>query len=197
MSIKVIPDPTRPLPDDFDPEEPTTFQERVRIAAATAKRLLEAGAEIPVSTRDKEEAEDIFTAFTNPSKKNPPVNKVHQVLNTPASVRHLYMMLSEYDHQVVQEAVQLRRYVTNKLIEDTNLTDPRHRLRALELLGKISDVGLFSDKTEITVKNVSQEELEQQIKSKLFKILSNNVKDVGDGDVIDAEFGENTPEDSK
>lgn len=197
MSIKVIPDPTRPLPDDFDSEEPTSFQERVRIAAATAKRLLEAGAEIPVATQDKKEAEAIFQAYTNPEQKNPPSNKVQQVLNTPASVQHLYMMLSEYDHQVVQEAVQLRRYVTNKLLEDTNLTDPRHRLRALELLGKISDVGLFSDKTEITVKNVTQEELEQQIRSKLFKILSSNAKDVDESDIIEAEFGNVTPEDLK
>lgn len=197
MSIKVRPDPTKPLPDDFESEEPTTFAERVRVAAATAKMLLEAGAEIPVATQDKKEAEEIFQAYTNPEHKNPSPNKVQQVLNTPASVQHLYMMLSEYDHQVVQEAVQLRRYVTNKLLEDTNLTDPRHRLRALELLGKISDVGLFSDKTEITVKNVTQEELEQQIRSKLFKILSSNAQDVDEADIIEAEFGNVTPEDLK
>lgn len=197
MSIKVRPDPTRPLPDDFESEEPKTFAERVKVAAATAKMLLEAGAEIPVATQDKREAEEIFQAYTNPEQKNPPANKVQQVLNTPASVQHLYMMLSEYDHQVVQEAVQLRRYVTNKLLEDTNLTDPRHRLRALELLGKISDVGLFSDKTEITVKNVSQEDLEQQIRSKLFKILSSNATDVDEADIIEAEFGNVTPEDLK
>jgi hypothetical protein len=65
----------------------------------------------------------------------------------------------------------LRRFVTNKLIEDSGLSDPRHRLKALELLGKISDVGLFSEKTEITVKNLSPDDLETQIKSKLYKIL--------------------------
>jgi flagellar basal body-associated protein FliL len=63
------------------------------------------------------------------------------------------------------------------------------------LLGKISDVGLFSDKTEITVKNVTAEDLEAQIKSKLFKILGNNqpvkeVKDAFEGEIIDM-----TPED--
>jgi hypothetical protein len=197
MSMKVIPDPTKPLPDDFESEEPTTFAERVKVAAATAKRLLEAGAEIPVSTQEKKEAEEVFKAYTDPETKNPAPPVVNKYLNTPATVQHLYMMLSDYDHQVVQEAVQLRRYVTNKLIEDTNLTDPRHRLRALELLGKISDVGLFSDKTEIVVKNVTQEELEQQIRSKLFKILSSNAKDVDESDIIEAEFGNITPDDLK
>jgi hypothetical protein len=65
----------------------------------------------------------------------------------------------------------LRRFITNKLIEDAGLADPRHRLKALELLGKISDVGLFAEKTEITVKNLTNEDLELQIKSKLYKIL--------------------------
>jgi hypothetical protein len=54
---------------------------------------------------------------------------------------------------------------------DAGLSDPRHRLKALELLGKISDVGLFSEKTEITVKNLSQTDLESEIKAKLYKIL--------------------------
>jgi hypothetical protein len=197
MSIKVIPDPTRPLPDDFDSQEPTSFAERVKIAAATAKRLLEAGAEIPVSTQEKKEAEVVFKAFTDPDQNNPEPKAVNKYLNTPATVRHLYMMLSEYDHQVVQDAIQLRRYVTNKLIEDTNLSDPRHRLRALELLGKISDVGLFSDKTEITVKNVTQEDLEKQIRLKLFKILGNNATVMDESKIIDMEIDTLTPEDLK
>jgi hypothetical protein len=197
MSIKVIPDPTKPLPDDYESEEPTTFAERVKIAAATAKRLLEAGAEIPVSTKEKQEAEEVFKAFTDPETKNPEPKAVNKYLNTPATVQHLYMMLSEYDHQVVQEAVQLRRYVTNKLLEDTNLADPRHRLRALELLGKVSDVGLFSEKTEIVVKNVSAEELEAQIRSKLFKILGNTGPVRDESNIIDAEIMPLTPEDLK
>lgn len=197
MSIKVIPDPTKPLPDDFESQEPTTFAERVKVAAATAKRLLEAGAEIPVSTQEKKEAEEVFKAFTDPEQKNPEPKAVNKYLNTPATVQHLYMMLSDYDHQVVQDAIQLRRYITNKLIEDTNLSDPRHRLRALELLGKISDVGLFSDKTEITVKNVTQEDLETQIRSKLFKILGNNATVVDESDIIDVEINSLTPDDLK
>jgi len=33
--------------------------------------------------------------------------------------------------------------------------DTKHELRALELLGKISDVGLFAEKTEINVNHYS------------------------------------------
>jgi len=188
MSIKVVPESNKPLPDDFAPEEPTSYQDRVRIAAATAKRLLDHGAKIPVSTQEKVEAEQVFKAFTDPEHEKPDLAATRKYLNTPATVQHLYMMLSEYDHKVVEEAVQLRRYITNKLLEDTNLPDPRHRLRALELLGKVSDVGLFADKTEITVKNVSADDLQEQIRSKLHKLLSNS-KDVTDeSDIIEAEI---------
>lgn len=171
MALKIIPDTNKPLPDDFEAEEPTTLDGKVKVVAATAKVLVDAGAEIPVSSQEKQEAAEIFKQFTDPEAKNTLNASVNKALQTPATVQHLYMMLSDYDHQVVEEAVQLRRFVTNKLIEDAGLSDPRHRLKALELLGKISDVGLFSEKTEITVKNLSQDDLQAQIKNKLFKIL--------------------------
>ena len=171
MALKIIPETNKPLPDDFESEEPTTLDGKVKVVAATAKVLVDAGADIPVSSQEKQEAANIFKQFTDPEAKNTLNASVNKALSTPATVQHLFMMLSDYDHQVVQEAVQLRRFVTNKLIEDAGLTDPRHRLKALELLGKISDVGLFSEKTEITVKNLSQEDLEAQIKAKMYKIL--------------------------
>lgn len=186
MAITIIPTTNIPLPDDFESEEPKSFDQKVKVAAATAKVLVDAGAEIPVSTQEKKEASDLFKEFTNPEHKTAVNASVNKALQTPATVQHLYMMLSDYDHQVVQEAVQLRRFVTNKLIEDAGLTDPRHRLKALELLGKISDVGLFSEKTEITVKNLSQEDLETQIKSKLYKILGKTAAIDTSFEIIDA-----------
>jgi len=171
MAITIIPTANKPLPDDFDSEEPTIDAIRIKVAAATMKVLNEAGSEIPVSSAEKKEAEEIFKNFTNPESTEKITTAQNKSLSVPATVQHLYAMLSDYDHQVVQEAVQLRRFVTNKLIEDAGLADPRHRLKALELLGKISDVGLFAEKTEITVKNLTNEDLEMQIKSKLYKIL--------------------------
>ena len=171
MAITIIPTTNKPLPDDFDSEEPTIDAIRIKVAAATMKVLNEAGANIPVSSAEKKEAEAIFKNFTNPESTDKITAEQNKSLSVPATVQHLYAMLSNYDHQVVQEAVQLRRFITNKLIEDAGLADPRHRLKALELLGKISDVGLFAEKTEITVKNLTNEDLELQIKSKLYKIL--------------------------
>jgi hypothetical protein len=186
MALKIIPETNKPLPDDFESEEPTTFDKKVKVAAATAKVLVEGGADIPVSSQEKQEAAEIFKEFTNPDSEAKANATITKALQVPATVQHLFMMLSDYDHQVVQEAVQLRRFVTNKLIEDAGLSDPRHRLKALELLGKISDVGLFSEKTEITVKNLSQEDLQTQIKNKLFKILGKTAAIDTSFEIIDA-----------
>ena len=193
MSLKITPEANKPLPDDFDSEEPSAFVTKVKVAAATAKVLLEAGAEIPISSQEKAQASDIFKAYTDPNATPPSVGT--KILNTPATVAHLVAMLSDYDHQVVEEAVQLRRYVTNKLIEETSLPNPAHRIKALELLGKISDVGLFTEKTEVTIKNAGVEDLESQIRGKLFKILNASQTIDAPYQVIEKEMGEFNPQD--
>ena len=189
MPLTIVPEKDIPLPDDFEAQEPTTLNTKVKVAASTAKVLVEGGAEIPVSTPEKIEAEELFKVFTDPEQKVMVIAAVNKSLSTPATVKHLYAMLSDYDHQVVQEAVQLRRFVTNKLIEDTGLNDPRHRLKALELLGKISDVGLFSEKTEVIVKHATTEELEKQIRTKLSKIINAEKTINTSFEVIDDEMG--------
>ena len=148
-----------------------------------------------VTEKDKKEAEDVFKAFTDPNSTQTATSAINKALSVPSTVQHLYAMLQDYDHQVIDEAVQLRRFVTNKLIEDSGHTDARHRLKALELLGKISDVGLFTDKTEITIKSGSIDNLEDQIRSKLFKILGTNLAVDTSFEVIDAEMGEIKPDD--
>lgn len=189
MPLTVTPEYNKPLPDDFEEEKPTTFAAKVKVASATAKVLMDAGAEIPTSTQEKVDAQGLFQAYTNPEANNKLNAVTNKHLQTPATVQHLYQMINDYDHQVVDEAVQLRRFITNKLIEDTGHTDARHRLRALELLGKISDVGLFSDKTEISVKHSSTEDLESQIKAKIYKLLGENKTIDSSFERIDEEIG--------
>jgi hypothetical protein len=92
-------------------------------------------------------------------------------------VVYLQSLLSEYDQVVIKSAQQLRTYVTNKLIIDSANADPRIRLKSLEMLGKISDVGLFTDKTEITMRHRPTEELEQMLRERLTKVLEAEVVD--------------------
>jgi hypothetical protein len=90
---------------------------------------------------------------------------------------YLQSLLSEYDQVVVKSAQQLRTYVTNRLLRETDNPDARIRMKSLELLGKISDVGLFTDKTEITMRHRPTEELEQLLRERLTKVLEAEVVD--------------------
>ena len=61
--------------------------------------------------------------------------------------------------------------------EATNMdNNSASRIRALELMGKAHMVGLFADKIEIKSENINMtaDELEDQLKDKLQKLLGNN-----------------------
>ena len=87
-------------------------------------------------------------------------------------------LLTNYDGEVVKDATQLRTYVTHRLVEVSNCGDIKHELKALELLGKIPEVGLFSERTEITVTHKTSDELAEAIRGKIQRLLSSDVIDV-------------------
>jgi hypothetical protein len=98
--------------------------------------------------------------------------------------------------------MQIRLLVTNKLIIDSDSPDDRTRLRALEMLGKITDVGLFTEKSEVTINHRSTADLVDSIRNKLHKLMHpEDVTDVKAVEVngtaidVDKELGleENTP----
>ena len=99
------------------------------------------------------------------------------MLNTPEGAIYVNSILSQYDMEVVKDARRLRNYVTNKLIIEAENPDARVRMRSLELLGKISDVGLFTERTEITVNNRSTVELENNLREKLRRLKEGDVSD--------------------
>jgi hypothetical protein len=93
----------------------------------------------------------------------------------PGVVAHLGALLNEYDKTIVQSAGQLRTYITNRLLVESDNKDARIRMKALEMLGKISDVGLFTDKTEITMRHRPTEELEQMLRERLTRVIEAEV----------------------
>jgi hypothetical protein len=196
MPLHVTPQSGIPLPDDFSSEEPKAFSSRAKVAVKTAEVLVEAGAEIKVAETNKDTAVDMFKMLTDAENQPTPTQAATtQALTDPATVAHLMVMMRDYDHQVVEDAVQLRRFITNKLIEETTKENATNRIKALELLGKISDVGLFTEKTEITVKDASMDDLQTQIRSKLLKILGKSKVIDASYEVIEKEMGTLTPED--
>jgi hypothetical protein len=83
-------------------------------------------------------------------------------------------MLREYNNPIVADAAELRLVVTNKLLDLAGCGDPRIEIKATEMLGKISDVGLFSEKTEITVTYNNVADIDEAIKDKIRKMMKLN-----------------------
>lgn len=106
-----------------------------------------------------------------PMQKKDAAQAAKELTSTPEGATYVDALLTQYDMEVVHDAKRLRNYVTNKLILETQDLDPRIRLKALELLGKVSDVGLFTERTEITVNNRSTVELENTLRDKLRRLM--------------------------
>ena len=119
----------------------------------------------------KEAAQKAFHDFAanvpDPVKKTTLANA-----KTPESVKRIVGMLSSYDWQFVEESQRIRGFIVTKLLEEAEEhPDAKVRLRALELLGKVTDVGLFSERIEVKKTDISDADLDAQIRAKLEKFI--------------------------
>lgn len=192
-TMVLTPDFGVPLPDKID--YPDLFQ-RAKAACATAEYLGEHGVDVEVNQEAKDIAAAIVTAYAqDPDKTDKTITPQNLATLTPAAVIEVNNVLQEFSHPVVKHAIQLRYLVTNKLIIETNNSNPHIRLRALEMLGKFAEVGLFVDRQEITITHQSTDDLKKKLREKLDLLMKNNddaedVVEIG-GNVIDvrAELG--------
>ena len=84
---------------------------------------------------------------------------------------------------------EVRAFVTTKLLEEADNDDGRTRIKALELLGKIGEVGLFVEKKEVIHKNYKEEDLDKILEEKLHLLLAENSID-GEVTKLDEEVQE-------
>lgn len=81
-------------------------------------------------------------------------------------------MLTAYDWAFVEQAKELRGYCVSQLVEETKHPDAKVRLRAVELLGKVSEIALFTERVEIKKTELSDAELQAEIDRRLGKYES-------------------------
>ena len=157
------------MPPDDMPH--AILRERAEAACKTIYELAEHGlpseAMVP-HAEDSKLVEELITAFAQDE------GKASQSLSTqafsnlrPAVILQIDESLTEFSHAVVKNAIQIRHFVTNKLLLEASNPNANVRIRALELLGKISDVGLFTERSEVTVTHRSTEDLRQSLRDKL------------------------------
>jgi hypothetical protein len=141
----------------------------------TTELLAGFGLEIEDTSSDDVKAADLLHRYAeDPAKAARSANK-DLAVHTPASVLQVKALLREFAHPVVETATEIRNLVVNKLLIESDNPDPRIRLKAVELLGKISDVSLFTEKSEVTVTHQTTADLKEKLRERLAKMANPRV----------------------
>ena len=148
--------------------------EEVLSAQYNTAELLDALGIKPDDEVDKQNqvvaAREAFSAMTTTATDEETKTKLVQ-LKTPEAVRHLTGMLAAYDWEFVEMAKELRGYTVAKLVEETKSPNANIRLKALGLLGKVTEVGLFTEKIEVKKTDLTEDEIDRKLKEKLAKFM--------------------------
>jgi hypothetical protein len=161
------------------PDNPTSlaFRDRVEAACNTARILEEQGIGISPDDNDMDIAAKLSLAYAeNEAVTEAKCTDDKMSLITPGTFMLVEDIIKTYSMSVVKSSQEIRNFVTNKLLLETESNDSKIRLKALELLGKISDVGLFSDKTEVTITHQSTKDLRENLRKRLLELQANTIE---------------------
>lgn len=199
MPIVIQPETGIPFPFDTQPEEISEWRDKARAAVETIKEIISLGGSVEITEDDRAAARQVATG-------NAPLKITEK---NSAQLLHLEAILSEYDRDLLNASTRLRTYVTNKLLLETVDEDAKVRLKALELLGKTSGVGLFSDNINVNVTHRTTEQVDSELNQLFDKYLGtaeevktqtedelNSLLEMSDEElgVVDVEPKEDTPD---
>ena len=179
--IQIEPSKDHPVPFDLSEEKPKTLSDSIAIAANTADLIDSLGGSIDFSDKDEQAARELI--------KGQAKTTTPQHLTNPGVAKYASAILKKYDYQAIEDAQQARSFITNKLIELADCGDAKIEIKALELLGKHSDIGIFTERSEITVHHKSSIELENSIKERVKRLLNSDIVDITPLDDLDAQLG--------
>jgi hypothetical protein len=175
MQIPVEPNLDTPMPDNLIAQTGETYEQRLKIAGNTALILNELGMEDDCTEEEAEAAAQMLAKLKPADGKNSkPTQEETSALQRSGVALKLGAYLSEYEKQVVDDKVQVRTVVVNRLMEISQDEDNKVALKALELLGKASD--LFTERSEITITHKTSDELKAAIKQRIQLLMQNPMK---------------------
>ena len=172
------------MPYNLDDEEPKTHKDSLAVAANTVDLIEQLGGSIDFKDEDLEKVKKLVSGEEKSKKPR------HLTVATEAKAAHA--VIKKFDFTAFQDMLQARNFITNKLIMIADCGDPKIELKALELLGKHSDIGLFTERSEITINHTSSEALEKSIKERIKRLLHSDVVDVAPLDDLDLQLGPST-----
>jgi hypothetical protein len=166
--IIATPETEVPLPFHKAGTSPKDIRDLALRAFNTTAFLVENGLPIPDPTiQERKKARLLF--LESPSEE-------HEVRSAGTAMA-LKMLMDEYDVEAVRNAAQLRNYIQMRLLLLSDSPKEQTQLKALELLGKMSDVNAFAENLNVSVTHRTKEELEITLADKLHQLI---------GDIEDA-----------
>jgi len=168
--LEIQPTKDVPVPFDLSDEQPKTHADSIAVAVNTADLIETLGGSLDFDAKDFAQAVELAKG-----EEKPPTPKT---VTSPGVAKTLAVAVKQHDFQVFADVQQARNFVTNKLVAIAGCGDPKLELKALELLGKHSDIGLFTERSEITVHHTSSKSLEESIKERVKRLMNADVVDV-------------------
>jgi hypothetical protein len=169
MTLVVSPDYGVEIPPDVRYMD---LRERAEAACQTINLLEEHGLEVNPTEEDRASTTVLVEAYAKDEEKvSRTVTHRRTATLTPAVLIQTNAILKEFGQIVATHAAEIRHlgYKQANVLETEN-ADPRVRLRALELLGKITDVGLFTERKEVTVTHQNTVDIQEKLREKLEKL---------------------------
>lgn len=184
--VKVEPTDEHPVPYDLDEDLDLPFLDEVAVAANTADVLEELGAPLEVDEKTLAREKALIKSALK--------NQDRDALKTFPAAMAASAFIKNYGHNLAHDIMEVRAALTNKLLEIANCGDTKYELRALELLGKHSDISLFTERSEITVNYKSPDALEAAIKERVKRLLNAQTIDMPTtSEDLDEELGRYIP----
>jgi broad specificity phosphatase PhoE len=171
MALHIDIDSGVPVPAKDDLAGHQDLLRNAKAAANAARLLAEHGLDLDLDEEGKAAAAGLATAYArDPIKTSKVATPLQMSSMPPAAVMLTAQILNDFGHEIVKDALKVRHLVMNKLVQETENPDPRIRIRALELLGKITDVGLFTERSEVTVTHRTTDDLKESLRQKLQRL---------------------------
>jgi len=169
--INVEPTKDHPVPYIAQDDETKTFTDELAVTANTLSLLEELGAGPDIDPETARAEKNLVQNALKTQNK-----KAMQSVTTAAYAAREF--IKEYANQVSADVNEVRSALTTKLLALANCGDPKFELKAIELLGKHSDIALFTERSEITINHKSSADLEEAIKERVKRLLNADIVDV-------------------
>lgn len=169
--VKIDPTDEYPIPYDTSDQELDNFADKLASIGNTAELLEELGAPVEATRGSLSEEAGLIDKAIAQQTITPLKSSLPAALGAAS-------FLKAYGQSRALDIDQVRAALTNKLLEIADCGETKYELKAIELLGKHSDIGLFTERSEITINHTNPDSLEEAIKERVKRLLNADVIDI-------------------